>query len=156
MCSCHRLPRWAHIFGFGEGPFQAPPARLALPSELGFVASTLTVGLLSHLDLYLNARGKLELHQCVDRLGRRRVDVEDALVGAELELLTSLLVYEGRAVNRKNLLARGQGYRSANYSTSALHGLYDLLGRLVDEVVIERLEVDSNFLIHIAFLILIP
>lgn len=111
---------------------------------------------LSHLDLNLNARGKLELHQCVDRLGRRRVDVEDALVGAELELLASLLVYEGRAVNRKNLLARGQRYRSANYSARALHGLHDLLGRLIDEVVIERLEVNSNFLIHIAFLILIP
>ena len=111
---------------------------------------------LSHLDLNLNTRGTLELHQCVDRLRRRRVDVEDALVGAELELLASLLVYEGRAVNRKNLLARGQRYRSANYSARALHGLHDLLGRLIDEVVIERLEVNSNFLIHIAFLILIP
>ena len=94
---------------------------------------------LSHLDLYLNTRGKLELHQSVDRLGRRRVDVEDTLEGAELELLAGLLVNEGRAVYRKNLLVRGQGYRTANDGARALYGLNDLLGRLVDEVVIERL-----------------
>ena len=94
---------------------------------------------LSHLNLYLNTRGKLELHQCVDRLRRRRVDVEDALEGAELELLARLLVNEGRAVHRKNLLVRGQGYRTANDGARALYGLNDLLGRLVDEVVIERL-----------------
>ena len=94
---------------------------------------------LSHLDLYLNTRGKLELHQRVDRLGGRRVDVEDTLEGAELELLTSLLVYEGRTVYRKNLLVRRKGYRTANYGTRALHRLYDLLGRLVNQVVIERL-----------------
>ena len=94
---------------------------------------------LSHLDLNLNTRGKLELHQRVDRLGRRRVDVEDALEGAELELLAGLLIHEGRAVYRKNLLVRGQGYRTANDGARALYGLNDLLGRLVDEVVIERL-----------------
>ena len=94
---------------------------------------------LSHLDLNLNTRGKLELHQRVDGLGRRRVDVEDTLKGAELELLAGLLVYEGRAVHRKNLLVGGQGYRTADDGTRAFYGLNDLLGRLIDEVVIERL-----------------
>jgi len=47
------------------------------------------------------------------RLGRRRIDVEDTLEGAELELLAGFLVDESRAVHRENLLARGKGHRAA-------------------------------------------
>ena len=91
----------------------------------------------SHLDLYLHTRGKLQFHQRVDRFGRRRVDVEDTLEGAELELLAGFLVDESRAVDRKNLLVRGKGHRAAHDGARALHGLHNLLGRLVHEIVIE-------------------
>ena len=92
---------------------------------------------LSHLDLDLDARGELELHQGVDRLGRRRIDVEDALEGAELELLAGFLVDESRAVHRENLLVRGQGHRAAHDGARALHGLHNRLGRLVHESVVD-------------------
>ena len=91
----------------------------------------------SDLDLDLDARRKFEFHQRVDRLGGRRVDVEDPLEGAELELLAGLLVDESRAVDRKNLLVRGQGHRAADNGARALHRLDDLFGRLVDQIVIE-------------------
>ena len=110
---------------------------------------------LSHLDLYLNTRGELELHQSVDGLRSRRVDVDDALEGAELELLTSLLVNEGRAVYSENLLLCGQGYRTANHSVSASYGLNDLLCRLINQVVVERLKLNSNFLIQIVSCIIL-
>ena len=91
----------------------------------------------SDLDLDLDTRRKFEFHQRVDRLGRGRVDVENALEGAELELLAGLLVHEGRTVHRKDLLVRGEGNRTAHDSARALHGLHNLLGRLVHKIVIE-------------------
>ena len=47
------------------------------------------------LDLNLDTAGELELHQSVDGLSGRAVDVDEALVVAQLELLTGLLVNEG-------------------------------------------------------------
>ena len=94
---------------------------------------------LSHLDFDLDTRRQLQFHQCVDGFGRRRIDVQDTLEGAELELLAGLLVDEGRTVHRKNLLVCRKGHRAAHNGTRALHRLYNLLGRLVHEIVIERL-----------------
>ena len=48
---------------------------------------------------------------------------------------------------------RWQWNGSADYSTGGLHRLNNLLGRLVDEVVIVRLEFDSDFLRHLTSLL---
>ena len=66
------------------------------------------------LDLYLNTRWQLELHQSIDCLWSRRIDIDNALESAELELLTSLLVYEGRTVYSENLLAGWEWHRTTN------------------------------------------
>ena len=79
------------------------------------------------LDLHFNTTGQLELHQRVNSLGSRAVDVDETLVGRNLELLTALLVNEGRAVYSDDALAGGKGDRTANYGTSSLHVLHDLL-----------------------------
>ena len=100
-------------------------------------ASIFGSGRKSDLDLHLDTRRKLQLHQRVDRLRRRRVDVQDAFERAELELLAGLLVHEGRAVHRENLLVRGKGHGAAHNGARTLHGLHNLLGRLVHEIVIE-------------------
>ena len=47
-----------------------------------------------HLDLDVDARGKRESHQGVHRLGRGVEDVDQPLVGADLELLAAVLVDE--------------------------------------------------------------
>ena len=46
----------------------------------------------SELDLDLDAGGNLEVHQGLDRLLGGGDDVDEALVGAALELLTAVLV----------------------------------------------------------------
>ena len=46
----------------------------------------------------------------------------------------------------------GEGNGAANHSTGCLHGLHNLLGRLVDEIVVERFEFDANFLANIGVL----
>jgi len=48
----------------------------------------------SHLDFDVDARSKRESHQGVDRLGRGIEDVDEPLVGADLELLPAVLVDE--------------------------------------------------------------
>src|SRR4030095_2633815 len=52
----------------------------------------------SELDLDVDAGGKIELHQRIDRLRRRIDDVEQPLVRAHLELLAALLVDMRRAI----------------------------------------------------------
>lgn len=64
----------------------------------------------------------------------------------------AFFIDEGRAVHGENLLVRRKGHRTADYGSRALHGLHDLLGRLIDEVMVERLQFDSNFLVHMFFL----
>ena len=51
--------------------------------------------LVSNLNLYFHAAGQLKLHQRIHGLGIAAVDVDQALVRAELELLARLLVDEG-------------------------------------------------------------
>src|SRR6267143_2070569 len=48
----------------------------------------------SHLDFDVDARGKRESHQRVDRLRARIEDVDEPLVSADLELLPTVLVDE--------------------------------------------------------------
>ena len=128
-----------HICLVGNPSFQRAP----VPN---FVSRALIV---LALDLYLNTRWQLELHQSIDCLWSRRVDVDNTLESAELELLASLLVYEGRTVYSENLLAGWEWHRTTNNCVSAANSLHNLLCRLVYQVVIERLELDSNLLIHI-------
>jgi len=109
----------------------------------------------SDLDFHLYAAGELEFHQRVDSLGGRVVDVNQAFERRKLELLAGLLVDEGRAVDGEDTLVGGQGYGAADHRTCSLHGLDDLLGRLVDEVVIVRFEFDTNFLAHIVVLFIV-
>ena len=46
-------------------------------------------------DLNLNTTGQVQLAQCIHGPGRRRVDIQQALVRCELELLTAFLVHVG-------------------------------------------------------------
>src|SRR3954452_25486057 len=51
----------------------------------------------SHLDLDVDASGQAESHQGVDGLRRGVEDVDEPLVGSDLELLPAVLVDERRA-----------------------------------------------------------
>ena len=107
------------------------------------------VFLLSDLDAYVYAAGKFELHESVNGLCSAAVDVDEALEAAKLELFARFLVDESRAVDCEDAFVGRQGNRALNYCACSLHCLYDLLGRLVDEIVVVALQFDSNFLAHI-------
>ena len=81
-----------------------------------------------NLDFHLNTAGELELHQSVDGLSSRAVDVDKALVVRELELLAGLLVNERTAVHGEDALVCGEGNRTAHDGTRSLHCLHNLLG----------------------------
>src|SRR6185437_14755939 len=91
---------------------------------------------LSGFDLHIHPRRQIQFGQSVNRAGRRRVDVQEALVRMQLELLTGLLIDVRRTQNRKDLLTRGQRNRTCYHGTGATNGLDDLLGGFVHQIVI--------------------
>src|SRR6185369_12880813 len=98
------------------------------------------------LDLDVDARGQVELHQSIDGLRCRVDNVEKALVGAHLELLTALLVDVRRTVDGELLDAGRQRNGSANLGTGTFRRVHDLAGRRIENSMVERLETDANIL----------
>src|ERR1700759_3697582 len=98
------------------------------------------------LDLAVDAGGEVELHQRVHGLRGRIDDVEQALVGAHLELLAALLVDMRRTVDGELLDAGRQRNGSANLGTGAFRRIHDLTGRRIEDSMVERLETDANVL----------
>src|SRR6266852_5654150 len=98
------------------------------------------------LDLDIDACRKIELHQRIDRLGRRIDDVEQPLVGSHLKLLAALLVDVRRAVHGEFFDLGRQRDRPAHLRAGALGGCDDLARGRIEDAVIERLEPDSNVL----------
>ena len=99
------------------------------------------------LDLDVDAGGQVEALQRVDRLGRRLEDVEQALVDAHLEVLAAVLVLVRRADDRVAVLLGGQRDRAPDRGLGAQHRLDDLLRRLVDDLVVVRLQPDADLLL---------
>src|SRR5687767_12003689 len=101
----------------------------------------------SHLDLDIDSGRERQPHQRIDRLGGRVDDVDEPLVRPDLKLLPAVLVDE-RASNDGVLLDTGrQRHRPGDVGAGALRGLHDLLGRLVEQLVVVRLEPDANALL---------
>src|SRR5438094_5247582 len=100
------------------------------------------------LDLDVDAGWQVELHQRVDRLLRRIVDVNEPLVRADFELLARILVDERRADDRVLLDVRRQRHRTGDGRPGPLRGLDDLRGRLVDQLVVVGLEPDPDSLLR--------
>src|SRR5580765_464895 len=107
----------------------------------------------SELDFDVDAGGQVELHQRVDGLRGRIDNVEQALVGAHLELLAALLVHVRRTVDGELLDAGRQRNGSANLCTGTLRRVHDLAGRRIEDSMVERLESDANVLaVHCRYL----
>ena len=65
-------------------------------------------------------------------------------MGAALELLAGILVLMDGAQDGHDLLLGGQGDGAGHGRAGALGGLHDLLGALVDELVVVGLETDAD------------
>src|SRR5712692_4296997 len=110
-----------------------------------FVSSVISSSYLClKLDLDVDARRKVELHERVDRLLRWVVDVDEPLVGPDLELIARVLVDERAADDGELLDAGGQRNRPGHGRPRPLRRLDDLRGGLVDELVVVGLEPDPD------------
>src|SRR6185503_16680679 len=84
----------------------------------------------------------------VDRLRRRRVDVDQPLVRPDLEVLTAVLVLERRADDRVHVLLRRQRHGTGDGRPGALSSLDDRLRRPVELGVVVSLEADTDLLLR--------
>src|SRR5262245_40267304 len=105
----------------------------------------------SGLDLDVDARRQVQLHERVQRLLRRLEDVEQALVRANLELLARLLVHVRRAQHGELVDLGRQRHGAGDAGPGALGGVHDLTGRLIQQPVIVGLQPNSNLGCHLAF-----
>src|SRR2546425_9561226 len=101
----------------------------------------------SHLDLDVDARGKRESHQGVDRFRARIEDVDEPLVRADLELLPAVLVDERRPDDGEFLDPSWQRHRTDDVRAGPLGGLDDLGRRLIEQSVVVGLEADPDSLL---------
>src|SRR5438128_9255762 len=107
-----------------------------------------TIPFISELDLDVDAGREVEPHERVDRLRGGRVDVDQPLVRAHLEVLPRVLVLERRTDHAVDVLLGGQGHRAGDGGAGSLSGLDDRLRRSVELLVVVALEADTNFLSH--------
>src|SRR6185312_10033184 len=102
---------------------------------------------LLQLDLHVDTGGQVELHQLVDCLVGRVDDVHQPQVRADLELIARGLVDVRRAQHIEALDARRQRHGPLHHGAGALGGLDDLERRLVDQLVVERLQPNPDLLV---------
>src|SRR6185295_648745 len=101
------------------------------------------------LDFDVDAGGKIELGQRIDR-GRARVkNVDQPLVRLQLELLARLLVNVRRAQNCPPLRLCRQRNRTTYLRARLLGRADDVRRGLIDDGVVKRLEPNSNSSCHI-------
>src|ERR1051326_7895698 len=145
---------WSRTCTTRQGPAWMIDTGTAVPSSLKTRVmpsfrpmSPLVIGS-PDLDLDIHPGGHVELGQRVHRLGPRVVDVHQALVGPELELLPALLVDVRAPEHRPPLGLDRQRDRSGDLRPGLLHRAHDVGGRLVEDHVVEGLEADSDFAGH--------
>jgi hypothetical protein len=96
------------------------------------------------LDLDIDARRQTELVQRLDGFGRRLHDVDEPLVGTDLELLAGFLVNVGAGQDGVAFNACGQGNRPMDYRTGTFRRIDDLHRALIQDGVIVRFHTDPN------------
>src|ERR1700710_2883563 len=138
----------------GHGPASSTVTRSTVPSSRkswvmpSFLARIAGIDLRGQADLDVHTRGKvIESLERVDRLRRRLVDVDQALVGADLEVLARVLVLERRADDAVDVLLGRQRHRPGDGRTGPGGRLDDLLGRGLDGRVVVGLEADPDLVL---------
>src|SRR5690606_37886402 len=96
------------------------------------------------LDLDVDPRGKVEVHERVDGALGRRLDVDQPVVGPDLEVLAAVLVDERATEHAEAPDAGRERYGARHFGARASDGLDDLGRRAVEAAVVERLELDGD------------
>jgi len=93
----------------------------------------------SDLDLDIDTGRQFQLHQRVYRFACRVENIDQPLVRTGFELFTRLLIHVRRTIDRVDAAMRRQRDRAGDNGARRTNGLDDLLGRLVDQIMVERL-----------------
>lgn len=104
-----------------------------------------------HLDFDVDSGREVQTHQRIDRLRGRLLNLDQSLMGTNLELLTRILVLVRRLVNRIRILVRGQRNGTDYLGPTAFSGRNNLLRTLVDDFVVIGLEADADVLSCVVF-----
>src|SRR3954470_3331080 len=140
----------------GQGTASSTVTRSTRPSSVNrwvipsFLARMAGISRLAEgeSDLDVHAGGKVvEPLERVDGLRRGLVDVDQALVRPDLEVLLGVLVLEGGADHRVDVLLGRQGHRAGDGRAGPRRGLHDLLGRGLDGRRVVRLETDADLVL---------
>src|SRR3954454_21113237 len=139
----------------GHGPASSTVTRSTRPSSVNrwvipsFLARIAGIGLPEgESDLDVDARGEVvEPLERVDRLRRGLVDVDQALVRPDLEVLLGVLVLERGLHHGVHVLLGRQRHRAGDGGASPRRGLDDLLGRGLDGRRVVRLETNADLVL---------
>src|SRR5690606_25601388 len=96
-------------------------------------------------DVY--ACGQIKTHQGVDSLVGGIDNIHQTLVGADLELVARCLIDVRRTQNVETTDACRQRHRATHDRTSTFGRVDDFRSRLIDQLVIESLQTDADFLL---------
>src|SRR5699024_9978535 len=103
------------------------------------------------LDIDVDTCRKIDAHESVNGLRGWVESVDEALVGAHLEVLARVLVLVWRTNNGVYVLLGRSWHRADNTSTRAGYRLNDLLCRSVDCLVVVGLQPNADFLSRHAY-----
>src|SRR3954465_2214783 len=139
----------------GQGPASSTVTRSTRPSSRNrwvmpsFLARMAGMGLTegeADLDVHAGRPGVEPLER-VDGLGRGLMDVDQALVRADLEVLARVLVLERRADHAVDVLLGRKRHGALDLGARALGGLHDLLRRELDHRGVVALEADADLVL---------
>src|SRR5215470_420669 len=108
------------------------------------------------LDLDIHTCRKIEFHEGIDSLRRRLENIEQPLVGANLECLARLLVHVWRPQHAVFVLHRRQRNRSRDLRPCPPGRLDNLPRRLIEDAIVVCLEADANSLFSNHVFTLLP
>src|SRR3954447_17135189 len=139
----------------GQGPASSTVTRSTRPSSRNrwvmpsFLARMAGMGLTEgEADLDVHAGGQVvEPLERVDGLGRGLMDVDQALVRADLEVLLGVLVLEGGLHHGVHVLLRGQRHGTRHGRAGPRRGLHDLLRSRLDGRRVVGLEADADLVL---------
>ena len=98
------------------------------------------------LDFHFDTRRQFKLHERIDGTAVRIQDINKPLMRTNFELLAAFLIDVGRAIHSIDRLLRRQRYWPRNHAACGLNGSDDFLRALIDQVMIVRLQLNSNLL----------
>src|SRR5690606_27373700 len=116
----------------------------SIPLEIFELMSTMRDPL--QLDLDVDVSRKVEAHQRIDSLRRRVDDVDEALVGAHLEVLAAVLVLVGRPNDAHDVLLGRRRHGAEDRRARTGPGVDDFTRRRVDDLVVIRLQANADLL----------